>query len=391
MESIFTDFEKRMIKFSQEINKESLKEDKAMMKRYKEIMEVLKPYGDGIYNRKEEIEEVLKLKDKIVSLTFNEEHANASHMNLYDVYKHFEQMNNENGNRADEILENFEVLNRDFHNFIKGLTSGEKGEQKTLGYLDSIEAEHIILRNIELTDNNLRNEIDFVVITPHMLTIVEVKNTKRNIFISKEGAYYRTGEFNAFDCHIKNKMEIKEKLLRKAMGDFANQGIKIYKLLLFTDSRIEVHNQCPDINVCFAEQLPYLISIFDKTNADNMINMNEIKESILKTEIKCKYPIKFDLEEYKSSFAFLMASLEEYAVYNQIDSQANVQTENAEKKDIFDKKDEKEEEISKKNMTISNIVGSKYFKWVCSGIGILALGGTSVILSKSIVSKVFNR
>ncbi len=362
-----------------------------MLKRYEEIMEQLKPYGNGIYDRKEEIEEVIKLKNKIITLTFNEDHANASHMNLYDVYKHFEQMNNENGNRADEMLGRFEVSNRDFHNFVKGLISGEKGEQKTLRYLDSIEAEHIVLSNVELSDNNLRNEIDFVVITPHAVTIVEVKNTKRNIFISEDGSYYRTGEFNAYDCQIKNKMNIKEKLLRRAMGCIGDEEIQINKLLLFTDSRIEVHNQCSEINVCFAEQLPHLIREFDEANTDNLINMNEIKDSIEKAERKCKYPIKFELEQYKSDFAFLMATLEEDSVYKEFNSQACDSVEKEEEQVISDIKDEQEKENINKKISIKDIVCSRYFKWICGGVGMLALSGTSVIISKAIVGKVLNR
>ena len=361
-----------------------------MMKRYEEIMEALKPYGNGIYDRKEEIEEVLKLKDKIISLTFNEDHANASHMNLYDVYKHFVQMNNENGHRADEILSRFEVQNRDFHNFVKGLISGEKGEQKTLRYLDAIENEHIVLSNVELSDNNLRNEIDFVVITPHMINIVEVKNTKRDVFISEDGSYYRTGEFNTFDCQIKSKMDIKEKLLRKVIGYVSDEIIKINKLLLFTDSRIEVHNQCAEINVCFTEQLPYLITNFDRTNADNQINMNEIREAIMKAETKCKYPIKFELDQYKSDFAFLMATLEEDSLYNEINNQANNQTEKTVKQNFLDEKDFQDNKSEAKKITFKDIVGSRYFKWACSGVGMLVLGGTSVIVGKAIAGKVFN-
>ena len=354
-----------------------------MVKRFKSIMETLKPYGEGVFDRNEELEEMHKFKDRIISLTFNEEHANLAHLNLVDVYKHFEQLNAESGNRADELLRRFEISNKDLHNFIKGLESGEKGEKKALRYLDSIKTEHIILSNIELSDENLRSEIDFLVITPHELTIVEVKNTKRNIFISENGSYYRTGEFNTFDCQIKEKLNIKEQLLRKALGD-SQENIHINSVLLFTDSRIKVQNQCAGINVCFADQLSHIIGSFEYASINETVRMSEIKETILKAEKKTKYPIKFDLEKYKEEFATLMTCLEEHSLQAKWEESIN-------EKLISDSRDDfeevNEEEVKKAKISFKNILGSKYFKWACGGL----VCGASAIMCTVLLGKVFNQ
>ena len=76
---------------------------------------------------------------------------------------------------------------------------------------------NIILKNIELKDGDDRTELDAVVITPYGITIVEVKNTARDIFIDENGNYYRTGEFLNWDCNIVQKMNLKEDLLKRAL------------------------------------------------------------------------------------------------------------------------------------------------------------------------------
>ncbi len=355
-----------------------------MLKRFKSIKETLKPYGTGVFDRNEELVEMQKFKDKIISLTFNEEHANLAHLNLIDVYKHFVQLNNESENRVDELLKEFETSNKDLHNFIKGLESGEKGEKKALRYLDSIKTEHIILSNIELSDENTRSEIDFVVITPHELTIVEVKNTKRNIYISESGAYYRTGEFNTFDCQIKEKLNIKEQLLRKALGNDLSKNIQINKILLFTDSRIQVQNQCTEVNVCFADQLSLMIGYFDNASLNESVKMNDIKEAILKAEQKTKYPINFDLEKYKEEYAYLLSCLEEHSLRTERDNSIK-EEQVMNEREVFDETYEKEE--IKQRIENKNFLSSKYFKLACGGLAC----GASAIICTVLLGKIFTK
>lgn len=71
--------------------------------------------------------------------------------------------------------------------------------------------------------------MDAVVITPKCVTIIEVKNTSRNIFIDEEGNYFRTGEFLKWDCNIAEKMSLKEKLLRKVLSEAEMGHLQIKK------------------------------------------------------------------------------------------------------------------------------------------------------------------
>ena len=71
--------------------------------------------------------------------------------------------------------------------------------------LEYLNSPNIVLRNIELSDGALRSELDAIVITPKCLTIVEVKNTGKDIFIDENGNYFpiRT----CFLCQLNNIIE----------------------------------------------------------------------------------------------------------------------------------------------------------------------------------------
>lgn len=144
---------------------------------------------------------------------------------------------------ADEELQRFKNGSKTFCNLIKAEVSGNRGEAKAFRTLQFILSKNIILKNVELSDGNLRTELDAVVITPSAITIIEVKNTAKNIFIDENGNYFRTGEFLKWDCNIAEKMSAKEELLRKVLAADSMNQIQIRSIVVFTDNRIEVQNK----------------------------------------------------------------------------------------------------------------------------------------------------
>ncbi|MBQ6416842.1 MAG: hypothetical protein IJJ65_11405, partial [Butyrivibrio sp.] len=54
--------------------------------------------------------------------------------------------------------------------------------------------------------------------TPGAVTIIEVKNTAKNIFLDENGDYFRTGEYLRWDCNIAEKMTLKEGSCRTKNG-----------------------------------------------------------------------------------------------------------------------------------------------------------------------------
>ena len=148
-------------------------------------------------------------------------------------------------------------------------------------------------------------------ITPSAVTIVEVKNTSKNIFIDENGDYYRTGEFLKWDCNIAEKMAVKEELLRRILTEAGFGDMQMRSIVVFTDNRIEVQNKYRLIKTCFVSQLAYIIEGFHGNRTLSEEEMESAENSIKAAECKEAYPFELDVTQYKRDFATQMAVLEE--------------------------------------------------------------------------------
>lgn len=279
--------------------------------RIHEIINNLKAFDKESYRRDELLPELLKLQTEMVEMTFNEEHASLSNLKIWDVKNHLVQLNNECGNIADEEMQKFSDEVYDYSNMIRGIISGNKGEAKVFNILDSYKYKGtVLLKNIELSNDGDRTEIDALVVTPKALVIVEVKNTGRDIFIDENGDYYRMGRFLRWDSNIKEKFETKEALLKKALGKEYEDCI-VNKVVVFTNDKVEIQNKYQDMETCFLTQLTYVIERFDSGRKYEKSDMDDICTKIKIAEELESYPVRFDIDQFKYDFAVIMAMLED--------------------------------------------------------------------------------
>ena len=276
-----------------------------------EIINNLKAFDKETYKRDELLPELLKLQTEMVEMTFNEEHASIANLKIWDVKDHLVQLNNESGNIAHEEIKKFSDEAYDFSNMIRGIISGNKGEAKVFNILDSYKYNgNALLKNIELSNDGERTEIDALVVTPKALVIVEVKNTGRDIFIDENGDYYRMGRFLRWDSNIKEKFETKEALLKKALGKEYEDCI-VNKVVVFTNDKVEIQNKYQDMETCFLTQLTYVIERFDSGRNYEKSDMDDICKKIKTAEELESYPVRFDIDQFKYDFAVIMAMLED--------------------------------------------------------------------------------
>ena len=281
--------------------------------RVNEIVNSLTAFSKESYYRGEMLQELLKLQSEIVDLTFNEDHAAKADLKIWDVEAHLEQQNEKAGHIGDEELDRFKAGSKELCNLIKAEISGNRGENKAFYALENVRAPHLILRNIELADQEAATEIDLLVLTPHGISIIEVKNTSRDIFISENGTYYRTGEFLKQECNIAEKMSLRERMVKRVLENAGITNVPIQSILVFTDSRIVVHNKCSGIRICFLCQLQYAVDQFDREQAKGkeVWDMELIDKTIMEARKSEAYPSEFNVTQYKYYFAVLMAKLEE--------------------------------------------------------------------------------
>lgn len=274
--------------------------------RVNEMMATMKSFSKDKYQKDELLAEMFALQQEIVGLTFNGEHASTADLKIWDVERHLEQLNQDCGNVADEELQRFKEGSKTFCSLFKAEISGNRGDTKAFRTLQYIHSKNIILKNVELSDGDRRTELDAVVVTPGVVTIVEVKNTAKNIFIDENGDYYRTGEYLRWDCNIAEKMTFKEELLKKVLTDGGIDNIRIRSIVVFTDNRIEVQNKYSRIRTCFVSQLAYIIDGFKSGIYMGEEEMEHIEGLIREAECKEAYPFEFDIAQYKMDFATLM-------------------------------------------------------------------------------------
>lgn len=292
--------------------------------RVEEIISNMTSFGKDRYHRSELLSEMFKLQEDTVRLTFNEEHASTADLKIWDVERHLTDLNEQNNHIADVELEKFKGECRTLCNLIKAEISGQRGENRAFRSLEFLNAPSLIVKNVELSDGDLRTEIDALVINPSGLVIIEVKNTAKDIFIDDRGDYFRTGEFLKWDCNIAEKMAVKETLLRKVLATAGIDTPDIHKIVAFTDNRIQVQNKCNMIETCFVSQLSYKIDDLRNECNCSIQLMNDIKEVVEQASSKEEYPFDFDVKGFKHDFAVVMSILESASSEDDIDEDAEI-------------------------------------------------------------------
>lgn len=277
--------------------------------RISEILKRFQSFAKESYHKTDILPELFALQSELVDIIFEGENVDKSNLKIWDVEKRLAEMNTECNGIATEELNSFEKDCKYICNLIKAEISGNRGEEKAFESLSRIRGEHIILKNIELSNGALRSELDAVVITQNGAFIVEVKNSSKNIFIDAEGNYFRTGEFLKWDSNLGEKMRIRQELLRAVLVAQGLSYMPIYGVVVFTNNRVEVQNKCAALKTCFLSQLPYVID----NCRDVMFSFKEMDlaaEAISAANKESFYPLEFDAEQFKQNFANILATLE---------------------------------------------------------------------------------
>lgn len=277
--------------------------------RISEITNQFNSFSKECYHKTEVLPELLTLQSELIEILFAGEDIDKKSLKIWDVEKRLTEMNAKSGGIVTEKLHKLKRDCKYICNLIKAEISGNRGEEKAFESLSRIHGEHTILRNIELSNDTMRTELDAVVITKNGVFIVEVKNTSKNIFIDAEGNYYRTGEFLKWDSNIGEKMRIKKELLREVLDLQGLAYMPIYELVVFTNNKIEVQNKCATLKTCFLTQLPCVIEKCHEMTL-SFKEMDLAVEAITAANKESFYPLDFDVEGFKRNFADIIATLE---------------------------------------------------------------------------------
>lgn len=260
------------------------------------------------YSKGEILDEMIQLEHEMIKHTFGNESENYK---LRDVGEYYKKKNQEMRYVASEELTKFINGSRKLHCLLKAEISGRKGEEKAFAVLDTLNGSNVVLKNVELREGELKTEIDALVITPKCVTIIEVKNTSKDVYINETGNYYRTGEFLKWDSNLGEKMSLRERMLKNVLSRIGYDWIEIKSVVVFTDNRIEVHNKYKSLKTCFIGQLIHIIRKNGYNNCLSDKDINVIGLAIKDAEQHEEYPFGFNVEQYKRDYATLVVKLSE--------------------------------------------------------------------------------
>ena len=325
-------------------------------KRVNEIISQITAFSKDTCTKSEFLPELLKLQKELIDLTFNAEHAENGDLRLWDVERHLRKMNDERGRVADDELARFVKGSKVVCNNISAEFSGNVGEQKVFRALDNLGCQNSVLHNVELEFDGRRTEIDAIVFTNHAIFIIEIKNSKKNIFIDENGEFYRIGNSMHHDCNIADKMDEREALLRKALERAGMDYLKIFKIVTFTNPRLDVENKYHYIKVCPSNYLTSFIENFTSNQWYSYESICTMTEAV--TEVKCpeEYKMSIDMTELKREFAILMAKLE---AAEEADNEPEIVQEEIKEQDknVESKPDNKNKIIRKYGSMVAAAVG----------------------------------
>lgn len=275
-----------------------------------ELYSLVTAFSEESYTKADFLPELLKLQQELVTLTFNGEHAENGNLQIWDVEKHLQKMNDTRGNPADAELKRFIQSSKEICNTIRAEISGHKGEEKVFRLLGNLACPNVVLHNVELEFDGRRTEIDAIVFTNQAVFIIEIKNSRKDILIDENGNFFRVGNAMSRDCNIAEKMDVREEMLRMALSTSGVCFPRIFKIVVFTNHLIKLDSRYRYLKVLYSN---YLQSFIENFVSDRMYTDEDINAMVAAvSEAKCQeaYRMSVDMDTYKKDFATIMALLE---------------------------------------------------------------------------------
>lgn len=216
--------------------------------------------------------ELLSLQHELVMATPWDDATDVNDLKLYAVVNRLAELNAQCNGAADMELDYFiDGADRVCKEITK-LARGGSGKAKVMNALHDLCCPRRILRNITMGDESEHTEIDALVITEKAYFIIEIKNTRRDIYIDPMGNYFRCSlEYN-WDSQIAEKMHTREYFLRKALHAVGEHNPKVVNVVVFTED-IQVNNRCRKLKTC---SLNTLVSLIENYSGCDLYSQSDI-------------------------------------------------------------------------------------------------------------------
>lgn len=187
--------------------------------------------------------------------------------------------------------------------------SGMKGEAKGFRALKALEYDNdtYVLRNVCLHDGEGRTEIDALVVSPYGVFVIEMKNCRKTMTITKDG-YFQKLDNPDYQYPLGERMCCKEILVREALGETLSVPVRSM-LLLVNDAdviddfgKVQLANRNTVVN-----KIRSYAKGFDGVLADEVCKMVAKIEA---SHEEAKYPCNLDCERIVDNLVALIDEIE---------------------------------------------------------------------------------
>lgn len=280
-------------------------------KRINQIVESMTSFQEQSYSKKERLEELFNLQSEVVKITFpKKDNLFTDNLRLWDALNYLKSENANSGCKANAEIKAFERDCSEIGWRIAAEIAGNKGEEKVYRRLQYKECPGVILRNLELSQEDQHTELDTVVITDNAVFIIEVKNTKLDVFIDEVGDQYKVSNHKRFDSKLGTKMIFRKQLVQQITNAVGLTDIEIINLVCFTNSCVKIDNRCDELKTCTLSDLPYLIMKHKPQHSISASDQKFIAEALTKASNQERYPMDYNIEEFKTNFARAIVAVE---------------------------------------------------------------------------------
>lgn len=278
--------------------------------RVNELAASIRSFGKAGYRKAEVLPELLALQRELVMATPWDGAIDTKDLKLYDVVDRLAELNARCNGAADMELDYFIDGAQRICKEIAKRIDGGSSKAKVMSVLRDLCCPRRALRDINMGDESVRAEIDALVITEKAYFILEIKNTRKDVFIDPMGNYFRCGLNYNWDSQIAEEMHAWEYFLRRALHTIGEHDPKIVNVVVFTRD-IQVINRCGKLKIC---PLKTLVSLIEDHCGYDIYSESDLKKgaaAVLRSDQAGFAPAEFGIQQVKLGFASILAALEE--------------------------------------------------------------------------------
>ena len=280
--------------------------------RKKHIIENLSNLGTEKNTRYTNQEIVNHLKDlqRGIARYFIEKTNNENFRNQ-DIMIHFEPLAKKYGLDKTDAYKRFKSNMRELSQTIGSLINGINGEKDAKNKLKLLDCDdnNQILENVQLEDEDIQAEYDFIVIATYGMFVIEVKNWKGIIKISSDGFISRSDDRDVV-YDFSGNMSVKEALLRKCLKEYFPTNYQC--ILYFPNEQSQLEGNYSLFPIVRGGGISYEIRSYN-TNEEVLSKeeINKVADIIRSSQKDQRTICKVKCDEIIADYADLMAQIEE--------------------------------------------------------------------------------